>query len=176
MTWYLHCFLPFAHQWHQLHHLSRIAGQWQLLHWQCHEITWCWSAVWYCNDATNFWTIKIESLYMLWSQYKLETIRCSEFLRKEITGFPNISNRNSNFLTLQTYELKKKNGQNLRNRSRNRNSAYDGGPRNWNQNWNSQPRLLLPMLCIRGTTIKTGNEQAWHFANALCLSITNKDY
>ena len=104
----LPCFLPLAHQWHRLHHLSRIAGQWQLLHWQCHEITWCWSAVWCCNGATNLWIIKIKSLYMLWSQYKLATIRRTEFLRKEITGIPNITNQNSNFLTLQTLELQKK--------------------------------------------------------------------
>jgi hypothetical protein len=32
----------------------------------------------------------------------------SEFLRKLITGIPNIANRNSNFLTLQTSEFKKK--------------------------------------------------------------------
>ena len=45
---------------------------------------------------------------MLWSQYKLATIRRTEFLRKEITGIPNIANRNSNFLTLQTSEFQKK--------------------------------------------------------------------
>jgi hypothetical protein len=45
---------------------------------------------------------------MLWSQYKLATIRRTEFLRKEITGVPNIANRNSNFLTLQTLEFQKK--------------------------------------------------------------------
>jgi hypothetical protein len=36
--------------------------------------------------------------------------------------------------------------------------------------------LLPPMLCISGTTIKTGDKQARQFADALCLSITNKDY
>ncbi len=46
---------------------------------------------------------------MLWSQYKLATIRRTEFLRKEITRIPNIANRNSDFMTLQTSELKKKN-------------------------------------------------------------------
>ncbi len=53
--------------------------------------------------------IKIQSLYMLWSQYKLATIRRTEFLRKEITGIPNIANWNSGFLTLQTSEFQKKN-------------------------------------------------------------------
>jgi hypothetical protein len=46
---------------------------------------------------------------MLWSQYKLATIRRTEFLRKEITGIPNIANPNFNFLTLQTSEFQKKN-------------------------------------------------------------------
>ncbi len=101
-------FLPLAHQWHWLHHLLRIAGQWQLSHWRCHEITWCWSAVWCCNSATNLWTIKIKSLHMLWSQYKLTTIIHTEFLRKHITGIPNFAYRNSNFLTLQTSEFQKK--------------------------------------------------------------------
>jgi hypothetical protein len=45
---------------------------------------------------------------MLWSQYKLATIRRTEFLRKEITGITNIPNRNSDFLTLQTLEFQKK--------------------------------------------------------------------
>jgi hypothetical protein len=46
---------------------------------------------------------------MLWSQYKLATIRRTEFLRKEITRIPNIANQNSDFLTLQTSEFQKKN-------------------------------------------------------------------
>jgi hypothetical protein len=45
---------------------------------------------------------------MLWSQYKIATIRRTEFLRKEITGILNIANQNSNFLTLQTSEYQKK--------------------------------------------------------------------
>jgi hypothetical protein len=45
---------------------------------------------------------------MLWSQYKLATIRRTELLRKEITGIPNIANQNSDFLTLQTLEFQKK--------------------------------------------------------------------
>jgi hypothetical protein len=40
---------------------------------------------------------------MLWSQYKSVTIK-----RSQITGIPNISNQNSNFLTLQTSEFQKK--------------------------------------------------------------------
>jgi hypothetical protein len=46
---------------------------------------------------------------MFWSQYKLATIRRTEFLHKEITGIPNIANWNSDFLTLQTSEFQKKN-------------------------------------------------------------------
>ncbi len=46
---------------------------------------------------------------MLWSQYKSATIRHSKFLHKQITRIPNIANRNSNFLTLQTSEFQKKN-------------------------------------------------------------------
>ncbi len=65
------------------------------------------SAVWCCDGATNLWTIKIKSSYMLWSQYKLATMRRSEFLRKQITGIPNIANQNSNFLTLQTSKFQK---------------------------------------------------------------------
>ncbi len=61
------------------------------------------------------------------------TIRRTEFLRTEITGIPNIVNRNSNFLTLQTSEFQKKLRRNLQNRKQNRNSAYDRGPRNWKQ-------------------------------------------
>jgi hypothetical protein len=46
---------------------------------------------------------------MLWSQYKLATIIHTEFLRKQITGIPNFTNQNSNFLTLQILEFQKKN-------------------------------------------------------------------
>jgi hypothetical protein len=45
------------------------------------------SAVWCCNGVANLWTIKIKSVYMLWSQYKLAAMRCSEFLRKKIPEF-----------------------------------------------------------------------------------------
>jgi hypothetical protein len=44
---------------------------------------------------------------MLWSQYKLATMKRSEFLRKQITGIPNFAKWNPNFLTFQTSELKK---------------------------------------------------------------------
>jgi hypothetical protein len=44
---------------------------------------------------------------MLWSQYKLAMMRHSEFLRKQITGIPNIANQNSYFLTLQSSEFQK---------------------------------------------------------------------
>jgi hypothetical protein len=46
-------------------------------------------------------------MYMLWRRYKSVTMRRTEFLRKEITGIPNIATRNSNFLTLQTSEFQK---------------------------------------------------------------------
>ncbi len=65
-------------------------------------------------------------------QYKLAMIRRTEFLHKEITGIPNIPNWNSNFLTLQTLEFPKKIDRNLWNQKLNRNSAYNGGPRNRN--------------------------------------------
>jgi hypothetical protein len=70
---------------------------------------------------------------MLWSQYKLATIRGSEFLCKQITGISNIASQNPNFLTLQTSEFQKKSDRNLWNQKQNWNSAYDGGPRNRNQ-------------------------------------------
>jgi hypothetical protein len=44
---------------------------------------------------------------MLWSQYKLVTIRLTEFLRKQITGIPIFANQNYNFLTLQTSTFQK---------------------------------------------------------------------
>jgi hypothetical protein len=84
-------------------------------------------------------------LYMLWSQYKLATIRCTEFLRKEITGIPNIVNQNSNFLTLQTSEFQKtfptgifgiKNGIGI--------PLTMGVPEIGTKNWNSQPSSQLP--------------------------------
>jgi hypothetical protein len=34
---------------------------------------------------------------MLWNQYKVAAMRCSEFLRKQITKIQNIANWNSNF-------------------------------------------------------------------------------
>jgi hypothetical protein len=41
---------------------------------------------------------------MFWIQYKLATMRSSEFLCEQITGIPNFLNQNSNFLTFQTLE------------------------------------------------------------------------
>ncbi len=66
------------------------------------------SAVWCCDGAANLWTIKIKSLYMLWSQYKLAAMRRSEFLHKQITGILNFANQNSSFLTFQTSKFQKK--------------------------------------------------------------------
>ncbi len=142
----LSCFLPLAHQWHWLHHLSRIAGQWQLLHWQCHEITWWWSAVWCWNGATNLWTIKIKSLHMLWSQYKLATIRSSKFLRKQLPEFQ-ISQIGILIFWLSRHRnFKKISNWNLWNQKWNRNSAYNGGPRN--RNW----KLEFPTKTTMGST------------------------
>ncbi len=84
---------------------------------------------------------------MLWSQYKLATMRHSEFLRKQITRILNIINRNSNFLTLQTLEFQKKySDQNLWNQKQNWNSTYNGGPRNWNQKleFPTKPTIVWP--------------------------------
>ncbi len=83
---------------------------------------------------------------MLWSQYKLATMRCSEFLRKQITGIPNMANQNSNFLTLQTSEFQKKSGRNLRNQKQNWNSAYNGGPRNRNQKLGFPTKALCTLV------------------------------
>jgi hypothetical protein len=106
-----------------------------------------------CNGATNLWTIKIKSLYMLWSQYKLATIRHTEFLRKEITGIPNTANRNSDFLTLQTSEFQKhfpngifgiKNGIRI--------PLMMGVPEIRTKNWNSQTRVPgSRYTCINAT-------------------------
>jgi hypothetical protein len=60
------------------------------------------SAVWCCDGAANLWTIKIKSMYMFWSQYKLAMMKPSEFLRKQITGTLNFENQKYNFLTFQT--------------------------------------------------------------------------
>ncbi len=139
----LSCFLPLAHQWHWLHHLSRIADQWQLLHWQCHVITWCWSAVWFCNSVANLWTIKIKSLYMLWSQYKLAWIKCTEFLHKQITRILNFTNRNSNFLTLQTLEFLKNPTGIFGIKNEIRIPFTMGVPEIGTKNWNSQPSQWL---------------------------------
>jgi hypothetical protein len=87
------------------------------------------SAVWCCDGIANLWTIKIELLYMLWNPYKLAMMRCSEFLRQQITGILNFANQNSNYLTFQKLEFQKK----IWPWKRNQNSASDGGPRNPNQ-------------------------------------------
>jgi hypothetical protein len=85
--------------------------------------------------------LRLIHFYMLWSQYKLATIRRTEFLHKEITRIPNIANRNSDFLTLQTLEFQKeiltgifviKNGSGT--------PLTMGVPEIGTKNWNSQPR------------------------------------
>jgi hypothetical protein len=84
---------------------------------------------------------------MLWSQYKLATIRRTEFLRKEITGIPIIANRNSNFLTLQTSEFQKKNPAGIFGIENGIGIPLTMGvPEIGTKNWNSQPRLKLCQL------------------------------
>ncbi len=99
------------------------------------------SAVWCFDGAANLWTIKIKSLYMLWSQYKLEMMRHSEFLHKQITGIPILANRNSNFLTFQTSEFQKKNPTKIFGiRNKIGIQLPMGIPGIGTKNWNSQPR------------------------------------
>ncbi len=110
---------------------------------------------------------------MLWSQYKSATIRRSEFLRKQITWILNIANLDSDFLTLQTSELKKnltgifgiKNGTGI--------LLTMGVPEIGTKNQNSQPRgginvgrdtNTIPVVFVRllvNTPSLTFN--CWHF-------------
>ncbi len=78
---------------------------------------------------------------MLWSQYKLAMIRRTEFLRKEITGIPNIANRSSDFLTLQTSELKKKPTGIFGTKYGIGIPLTMGVPEIGTKNWNSQPSI-----------------------------------
>jgi hypothetical protein len=80
---------------------------------------------------------------MLWSQYKLAMIIRTEFLRKEITGIPNIANRNSNFLTLQTSEFQKKIPTGIFGIEHGiRIPLTKGVAEIGTENWNSQPRAI----------------------------------
>ncbi len=80
---------------------------------------------------------------MLWSQYKLATIRRTEFLRKEITGIPNVANQNSNFLTLQTAEFQKKNPTGIFGIKHGIGIPLTMGvPEIGTKNWNSQPSII----------------------------------
>jgi hypothetical protein len=79
---------------------------------------------------------------MLWSQYKLAMIRRTEFLCKEIAGIPNIANRNSDFLTLQTSEFQKKNPTGIFGIKKGIGILLTMGvPEITTKNRNSQPRL-----------------------------------
>ncbi len=85
---------------------------------------------------------------MLWSQYKSATIRRTEFLRKEITGIPNIANRNSNFLTLQTLEFQKKKPTGIFGIEHGIGiPLMMGVPEIGPKNRNSQPRCPFCILC-----------------------------
>jgi hypothetical protein len=87
---------------------------------------------------------------MLWSQYKLATIRHTEFLRKQNTGILNIANQNSNFRTLQTSKFQKqiptgifgiKHGIGI--------TLPMGVAEIGTKNWNSQPSSLVPRVYPR---------------------------
>jgi hypothetical protein len=89
------------------------------------------SAVWCCNGATNLWTIKIKSLYMLWSQYKLATMR-----RSELDKLPEFRTSKSDFQFSVSPDIgisKNNSNLNLWNQKQKWNSVYDGGPRNQSQ-------------------------------------------
>jgi hypothetical protein len=96
---------------------------------------------------------------MLWSQYKLGRIRRTEFLRKEITGIPNIANRNSNFLTLQTSEFQIKFPTGIfRIENGIRIPLTMGVPEIGAENWNSQPSMtsqVYPQQHKQTTNITT---------------------
>jgi hypothetical protein len=86
---------------------------------------------------------------MLWSQYKLATIRRTEFLPKEITGILNIANRNSDFLTLQTLELQKK----IRPESSESKTEWE-----FRLQWGSQksePKIGIPIQVVMGESLFT---------------------
>jgi hypothetical protein len=71
---------------------------------------------------------------MLWSQYKLATIRRTEFLRKK--NYRNSEYRKSEFQFSDSPDIgisKIISDRNLWNQKWNRNSTSNGGPRNWNQ-------------------------------------------
>jgi hypothetical protein len=123
------------------------------------------SAVWCCDGAANLWTIKIELLYMLWSQYKLAAMKNSEFLCKQITCIPNFANRNSDFLTSRNRNFKK-NNQNFWNQKRNWSSASDGAPRNWNEKLKFPTKFstILPVSCI--------GRQAWPWWTPITATTT----
>jgi hypothetical protein len=109
---------------------------------------------------------------MLWSQYKLATIRSTEFLRKEITGIPNIANRNSNFLTLQTSEFQKKNPTRIFEIEKGIGILLTMGvPEIGTKNWNSQPRQYgassCPMPVSSGFWSSPGHVA---LGNALCIA------
>jgi hypothetical protein len=94
---------------------------------------------------------------MLWSQYKLATIRHTEFLRKEITGILSITNRNSNFLTLQTLGFQKKNPTGIfRIKNKIGIPLTMGVAEIGTKNWNSQPRLAFSRRLPRTSSQRKG--------------------
>ncbi len=61
----------------------------------------------------------------------MHDIRCTEFLHKQ-SKFQIVESE-FQFDDFSTAEFKKKPGWNIRSRKQNQNSAFNGGPRNWNQ-------------------------------------------
>jgi hypothetical protein len=82
---------------------------------------------------------------MLWSQYKLATMRCSEFLCKQITGIPNFCKSEFQFSDFPDIGISKKtgifgikNGIGI--------PLLLGVPEIRTKNWNSQPSLASYIL------------------------------
>ncbi len=110
---------------------------------------------------------------MLWSQYKLATIRSTEFLRKEIPKFGISQIGIPIFWLSRHWNFKKKSNRNLRNQTWNWNSAYDGGPRNWNQKLEfptkSPPTSFLPPWPCQESFLDASSRIPFHVALFLSL-------
>jgi hypothetical protein len=95
--------------------------------------------------------IKIKSLYILWRQYKLATIRHTEFLRKEITGIPNIAKSEFQFSDSPDIGISKKKLTEIFGIEHGIGILLTMGvPEIGNENQNSQPRPLSRILSTDG--------------------------